>query len=196
MPERPAAPALQLTSPSAQILIACAALCALAVVLWHAETQAVGLSRLFGDAGIQTVSLDDPTPVPINDGRLVHAEGQARATLPVQDTDADNFQTAIEEQVTRKAAAEQATELKNDRKAIIREQLKKIGLFQSVTQFLHETEDHRATRDQLLEKLAELLPNENAELSFQTVVNWGRYAELFGYNGDSESFYLDTESGN
>jgi len=89
MPERPAAPALQLTSPSAQILIACAALCALAVVLWHAETQAVGLSRLFGDAGIQTVSLDDPTPVPINDGRLVHAEGQARATLPVQDTDLD-----------------------------------------------------------------------------------------------------------
>ena len=83
----------------------------------------------------------------------------------------------------------------NDRKTIIREQLKKIGLFQSVTQFLHETEDHRATRDQLLEKLAELLPNENAELSFQTVVNWGRYAELFGYNGDSESFYLDTESG-
>ena len=63
MPERPAAPALQLTSPFAQILIACAALCALAVVLWHAETQAVGLSRLFGDAGIQTVSLDDPTPI-------------------------------------------------------------------------------------------------------------------------------------
>jgi hypothetical protein len=89
MPERPAAPALQLTSPFAQILIACAALCALAVVLWHAETQAVGLSRLFGDAGIQTVSLDDPTPMPINDGRLVHAEGEARATLPVQDTDLD-----------------------------------------------------------------------------------------------------------
>mgnify|MGYP000420315223 CR=1 FL=1 len=89
MPERPAAPALQLTSPFAQILIACAALCALAVVLWHAETEAVGLSRLFGDAGIQTVSLDEPAARPINDGRLVHAEGEARATLPVQDTDLD-----------------------------------------------------------------------------------------------------------
>ena len=83
----------------------------------------------------------------------------------------------------------------NDRKAIIREQLKKIPLFQAVTHFLHEMEDQRSTRDQLLEKLAELLPNENAEMSFQTVVNWGRYAELFGYNGDSETFYLDPESG-
>jgi len=83
----------------------------------------------------------------------------------------------------------------NDRKKIICEQLKKISLFQSVTQFLHEMEDQRATRDQLLEKLAELLPNENAEQTFKTVVNWGRYAELFGYNGDSESFYLDTDAG-
>lgn len=89
MPERPSAPALRLTSPIAQIFIACAALLALAVVLWHAETQAVGLSRIFGDANIQAVSLRDPDIEPINDGRLVHAQGEARATLPVQDTDLD-----------------------------------------------------------------------------------------------------------
>jgi len=26
---------------------------------------------------------------------------------------------------------------------------------------------------------------------FSTVVNWGRFAELFGYNKDEDRFYLD-----
>ena len=89
MPKRPAAPAHGLTSPFAQIITACAALTALAAVLWHAENQAVAISRLFGDAAIQTVSLERPIAEPINDGRLIHATGEARATLPVQDTDLD-----------------------------------------------------------------------------------------------------------
>ena len=42
----------------------------------------------------------------------------------------------------------------------------------------------------MLEKLAELLPNEDAENSFGTVVTWGRYSELFGYNDDTQTFYL------
>jgi len=47
------------------------------------------------------------------------------------------------------------------------------------------------TREEVLDKLAELLPNEDAESSFSTIVNWGRYAELFGYNDDTQTFYLD-----
>ena len=82
----------------------------------------------------------------------------------------------------------------NDRKLIIREQLRKIALFQSVHDFLSVKEDHRATREELLEKLAEMLPNEHAEQTFSTLVTWGRYAELFGYNDDSQTFYVDEES--
>ncbi len=82
----------------------------------------------------------------------------------------------------------------NDRKALIKKQLVKIGVFASLCQFLREQDDSQATRDQLLEKLADILPNENCEQTFTTVVNWGRYAELFGYNDDSETFYLDTEA--
>jgi NitT/TauT family transport system ATP-binding protein len=78
------------------------------------------------------------------------------------------------------------------RKAIVKEQLEKMELFMKLTSFLRENEDHQATRDQLLEKLAELIPNENSEQTFQTLVNWGRYAEMFGYNDDSQTFYLDT----
>jgi NitT/TauT family transport system ATP-binding protein len=79
----------------------------------------------------------------------------------------------------------------NGRKTLIKQQLEKLELFKKLTSFLQEREDHQATRDQVLEKLVEMIPNENSEQVFQTLVNWGRYAELFGYNDDSQTFYLD-----
>ncbi len=79
----------------------------------------------------------------------------------------------------------------NARKLIIRDQLLKINVFSQLSTFLRERDDHQATRDQLLEKLAELVPNEDNERTLSTVVAWGRYAELFGYNDDSGTFYLD-----
>jgi NitT/TauT family transport system ATP-binding protein len=80
----------------------------------------------------------------------------------------------------------------NGRKALIKGQIEKLPLFVKVMTFLKERDDHRASREQILEKLAELIPNENCEQTFTTLVNWGRYAELFGYNDDSQTFYLDT----
>ena len=38
-----------------------------------------------------------------------------------------------------------------------------------------------------------LLPNERPEKMFSTMVNWGRFAELFGFNKDEDRFYLDQE---
>jgi NitT/TauT family transport system ATP-binding protein len=78
-----------------------------------------------------------------------------------------------------------------ERKDLIREKLELLPVFKSVRDFLKREEDAEVTREEVLEKLAELLPNEDAETSFSTVVSWGRYAELFGYNDDSQTFYLD-----
>ncbi len=80
----------------------------------------------------------------------------------------------------------------NARKNLLREQIEKLPVFHALISFLKEKDDHQATRDQLLEKLAELIPNENSEQTFTTLVTWGRYAELFGYNDDSQTFYLDS----
>jgi len=80
-----------------------------------------------------------------------------------------------------------------DRKGIIHDQLLKLPVFKTLSDFLKQKGDHRASRNEVLEKLAELIPNENAEQTFHTLVQWGRYAELFGYNDDSETFYLDLE---
>lgn len=79
----------------------------------------------------------------------------------------------------------------NERKELIGEKLEKLPLFKALRDYL-KTQDGEVTREEALEKLAELLPNEDAEASFTTLVNWGRYAELFGYNDDTQTFYLDT----
>lgn len=81
----------------------------------------------------------------------------------------------------------------NEKKAIIKTQLESIPVFKRISETLQENDDHEMTRDQVIEKLAELIPNEDAEQSFSTVLHWGRYAELFGYNDDEHCFYLDDE---
>jgi len=81
----------------------------------------------------------------------------------------------------------------SERKVIIKNQIEKIPLFQDVCLFLKQNDDQEVTREEVLEKLVEMIPNENVERTFSTLVQWGRYAEIFGYNDDSHTFYLDTE---
>lgn len=80
------------------------------------------------------------------------------------------------------------------RKLIIREQLKKLKIFQHLIEILQKSEEGRLSREVVLEELARLYPHENAEVLFKTIVNWGRYAELLGYNPDTQTLYLDEES--
>ncbi|MEQ1753596.1 MAG: TMEM43 family protein [Micropepsaceae bacterium] len=60
-----------------------------AMFLWWSESDAIGTSRSLGDAAEQTVSIDAPRIEPVNEGKLVHTTGEARAGLPVQDPDLD-----------------------------------------------------------------------------------------------------------
>lgn len=81
----------------------------------------------------------------------------------------------------------------NQRKLFLRQQLKNLSLFAYFIRLLRGQEDHSLPKEILLEHLAMLLPNEPPQKLFNTVVNWGRYAELFGYNRDEDRFYLDQE---
>jgi NitT/TauT family transport system ATP-binding protein len=81
----------------------------------------------------------------------------------------------------------------NQRKLIIRERLKTLGLFAYFMRLLRGQEDRSVQKELVLEHLAMLLPNEVPEKVFSTLVNWGRFAELFGYNKDEDRFYLDQE---
>jgi NitT/TauT family transport system ATP-binding protein len=81
----------------------------------------------------------------------------------------------------------------NERKLMVREQLKQHGLFAYLVRLLRGQENRSLQKEVILEHLAMLLPNEPPEKMFQTIVNWGRFAELFGYNKDEDRFYLDHE---
>jgi len=81
----------------------------------------------------------------------------------------------------------------NGRKLLLRELLKKHSLFAYLVRLLRGQPDHSLPKEVVLEHLAMLLPNEPPEKLFNTIVNWGRYGELFGYNKDEDRFYLDHE---
>ena len=81
----------------------------------------------------------------------------------------------------------------NQRKLMLREQLRKLSLFAYFVRLLRGQPDHSLPKEVVLEHLAMLLPNESPQKQFNTMVNWGRYAELFGYNKDEDRFYLDHE---
>jgi hypothetical protein len=81
----------------------------------------------------------------------------------------------------------------NQRKLKVREQLKKQGIFNYFIRLLKAQEDRSLSKEVVLEHLAMLLPTEPPERLYRTIVNWGRFAELFGYNKDEDRFYLDNE---
>jgi NitT/TauT family transport system ATP-binding protein len=81
----------------------------------------------------------------------------------------------------------------NQRKLMLRETLKKLSLFAYFIRLLRGQPDRSLPKEVVLEHIAMLLPNESPQKQFQTMVNWGRYAELFGYNKDEDRFYLDQE---
>jgi NitT/TauT family transport system ATP-binding protein len=81
----------------------------------------------------------------------------------------------------------------NQRKLELRERLKKLSLFAYFVRLSRGQEDRSLPKEVVLEHLAMLLPNESPQKQFNTIVNWGRYGELFGYNKDEDRFYLDHE---
>jgi len=81
----------------------------------------------------------------------------------------------------------------NERKLIVRRQIRELGLFSYFVRILQSQEDKSVSREVVLEHIAMLLPNEKPDRIFATMVNWGRFAELIGYNKDEDRFYLDQE---
>ena len=79
----------------------------------------------------------------------------------------------------------------NEKKRTIREKIRKIPLFHAIETLLRRQESHALPKDILLEELVMWLPDENPETTFKTIVNWGRYAELFAYDADEERLSLD-----
>ena len=78
----------------------------------------------------------------------------------------------------------------NGRKALVNQQLRTLGTFRFLIQILDRATDKRLPKEVVVEELVIRLPSQAPEQLFDTVVGWGRYAELFGYEPRSEMLYL------
>lgn len=77
-----------------------------------------------------------------------------------------------------------------ERKAILREQLLKLGLFRETQSLLERSPDHVLDQDVILENIAMRMRQENYERIFDTFIQWGRSGELFAYDDDAEELSL------
>jgi NitT/TauT family transport system ATP-binding protein len=79
-----------------------------------------------------------------------------------------------------------------ERKRIFADALvRHIPLAAHIRKVLEERPGHRAPEARFLTELEDHLSDEDAESVMETIINWGRHAELFAYDYDSEVFRLE-----
>ena len=79
----------------------------------------------------------------------------------------------------------------NRRKQLIHERMMQLKLVQMFYQKILNAEELSISKEDAIQSIHEWLPNENPEDVFDTLVQWGRFGELFGYNDDKEQVYID-----
>ncbi|MHB1683408.1 MAG: ABC transporter ATP-binding protein [Bacilli bacterium] len=84
-----------------------------------------------------------------------------------------------------------------DRKTIFREQsLRYVPFMERILWVLQSKRNSQMPREFFLEILQKNLDREEADAQLDTLISWGRYAELFAYDEDSKLLYLEeTEIG-
>ena len=71
----------------------------------------------------------------------------------------------------------------DERKVIWRRQLMELKLFRVVRELL-DLREGELSREELIQEITGRLPMEDPELTFETIVAWGRFGELFAYRKD------------
>lgn len=79
----------------------------------------------------------------------------------------------------------------NSKKKVLLEQLRSLSIFEFVRGELMRREEGRMNRNDLSELLQQALPKEPVNQVFNTVIDWGRFAEFLGYSQDDGFIYLD-----
>jgi len=80
------------------------------------------------------------------------------------------------------------------RKTLFRQAILKLRLFQMLTAHLEESPDGRIDADSVLEELATLLPYDQPARLLETLIAWGRYAELIDFDQNANAVYLHEAS--
>lgn len=78
------------------------------------------------------------------------------------------------------------------RKEIFATRIRRLPLVRWLTTMLTHSENHALDWDVIQTALELEFPQEEAEKQLDTLINWGRYAELLSYNDDKALVYLET----
>ncbi|HEY1980846.1 MAG TPA: nitrate/sulfonate/bicarbonate ABC transporter ATP-binding protein [Xanthobacteraceae bacterium] len=80
----------------------------------------------------------------------------------------------------------------DDRKKLFQRQLLAyVPLAAHIRRVLQERTNHGAPKSRFLDELEDHMTTEDAEHTLRAVIAWGRYAEVFAYDDDSETFSLE-----
>jgi len=80
------------------------------------------------------------------------------------------------------------------RKEIFATRIRRLPLVRWLTTMLTHSENHALDWDVIHTALELEFPTDEAEKQLDTLINWGRYAELISYNDDKALVYLETPS--
>ena len=78
------------------------------------------------------------------------------------------------------------------RKEIFATRVRRLPLFRWLLTLLKVSEKQRLRWEVVKTALELEFPPEETERQLDTIVDWGRYAELFVYDDDDETFYLES----
>lgn len=79
-----------------------------------------------------------------------------------------------------------------EEKQVFREQaLARIGMLRRIVGDLEQDPDHTASEEGYLSQLQEHFSDDEARAQLETVIDWGRYAELFSYVEERGIFLLE-----
>jgi NitT/TauT family transport system ATP-binding protein len=80
----------------------------------------------------------------------------------------------------------------DDRKKIFERQLlSHVPLAAHIRRVLQERTNHVAPRSRFFDELEDHMSSEAVEQTLRAVIGWGRYAEAFAYDDDSQTFSLE-----
>jgi hypothetical protein len=77
----------------------------------------------------------------------------------------------------------------NERKDILADCVQQVPFFAEVWKMIHSKRNKQVRRDQVIEYFERQMPDDEAELIFNTVIDWGRFAELIDYDDMREVIY-------
>jgi len=100
-------------------------------------------------------------------------------------------ETAEGKVVLTEAARRFADAEVDDRKRMFAEHLRHVPLAAHILRVLDERANHRAPFSRFKEELEDHMAEDAAERTLRTVINWGRYAELFAYSDEDASLSIE-----